>query len=275
MTEHDLAMLYEWLNRSHIVEWWGEKKHARHSDDVQEQYLPSVLAQESVTPHCNAEWRADWVCPVVRCSWKRVDEEETDPGVRGIDQSLANASQLKGFGTKLVRALVELLFNDPEVTKIQTDPSPSNLRAIRCYEKAGLERQGTVTTPDGPAVYMVQTRCAFERTRSVAQLFHRGTSKGWRSWPPLMSNVKHHEGSGDRRSIDSTIRGSWRHRAPSRTDVAGRTFVRLRSGWRPEATDIDLLVTVTVRLDETTRRALINDLLKLRLPLERARFSAL
>ena len=56
-------------------------------------------------------------------------------GVRGIDQSLANASQLgKGLGTKLVRALVELLFNDPEVTKIQTDPSPSNLRAIRCYE---------------------------------------------------------------------------------------------------------------------------------------------
>ena len=49
-------------------------------------------------------------------------EEETDPGVRGIDQSLANASQLgKGLGTKLVRALVELLFNDPEVTKIQTD----------------------------------------------------------------------------------------------------------------------------------------------------------
>ncbi|HFH3062039.1 TPA: GNAT family N-acetyltransferase, partial [Pseudomonas aeruginosa] len=57
---------------------------------------------------------------------------------------------------------------DPEVTKIQTDPSPSNLRAIRCYEKAGFERQGTVTTPDGPAVYMVQTRQAFERTRSVA-----------------------------------------------------------------------------------------------------------
>ncbi|HBY0330022.1 TPA: AAC(6')-Ib family aminoglycoside 6'-N-acetyltransferase, partial [Klebsiella pneumoniae subsp. pneumoniae] len=39
---------------------------------------------------------------------------------------------------------------------------------IRCYEKAGFERQGTVTTPDGPAVYMVQTRQAFERTRSDA-----------------------------------------------------------------------------------------------------------
>ena len=87
-------------------------------------------------------------------------------------------------------------------------------------------------------------------------------------------NVKHHEGSGDRRSIDSTIRGSWRHRAPSRTDVAGRTFpVRLRSGWRPKPhSDIDLLVTVTVRLDETTR-PLINDLLET--SVRRARFSAL
>lgn len=172
MTEHDLAMLYEWLNRSHIVEWWGGEEARPTLADVQEQYLPSVLAQESVTPYIamlNGEpigYAQSYVALGGGDGWW---EEETDPGVRGIDQSLANASQLgKGLGTKLVRALVELLFNDPEVTKIQTDPSPSNLRAIRCYEKAGFERQGTVTTPDGPAVYMVQTRQAFERTRSVA-----------------------------------------------------------------------------------------------------------
>ncbi len=241
MTEHDLAMLYEWLNRSHIVEWWGGEEARPTLADVQEQYLPSVLAQESVTPYIamlNGEpigYAQSYVALGSGDGWW---EEETDPGVRGIDQLLANASQLgKGLGTKLVRALVELLFNDPEVTKIQTDPSPSNLRAIRCYEKAGFERQGTVTTPDGPAVYMVQTRRGIRaNTQCCLTLPSGGTSKGWRPWPPLMSNVKHHEGSGDRRSIDSTIRGSWRHRAPSRTDVAGRTFVRLRSGWRPEAT---------------------------------------
>ena len=48
MTEHDLAMLYEWLNRSHIVEWWGGEEARPTLADVQEQYLPSVLAQESV-----------------------------------------------------------------------------------------------------------------------------------------------------------------------------------------------------------------------------------
>ena len=137
------------------------------------------------------------------------------------------------------KALVELLFNDPEVTG-SNGPSPSNLRAIRCYEKAGFERQGTVTTPDGPAVYMVQTRQAFERTRSVANPFHPGTSKGWRPWPPLMSNVKHHEGSGDRRSIDSTIREMQLQRR-SRKAISNRRCwpyicTAPPSGWRPEAT---------------------------------------
>ena len=120
MTEHDLAMLYEWLNRSHIVEWWGGEKHATLAD-VQEQYLPSVLAQESVTPYIamlNGEpigYAQSYVALGSGDGWW---EEETDPGVRGIDQSLANASQLgKGLGTKLVRALVELLFNDPEVAR--------------------------------------------------------------------------------------------------------------------------------------------------------------
>ena len=52
MTEHDLAMLYEWLNRSHIVsEWWGGKKHARHLLTYRNSTCQSVLAQESVTPY--------------------------------------------------------------------------------------------------------------------------------------------------------------------------------------------------------------------------------
>jgi RimJ/RimL family protein N-acetyltransferase len=95
-------------------------------------------------------------------------EDEIDPGVRGIDQSLANPEQLnKGIGTKLVRALVEQLFSDQSVTKVQTDPAPNNHRAIRCYEKAGFVQQRVITTPDGSAMYMVQTRQAFEHTHSA------------------------------------------------------------------------------------------------------------
>lgn len=86
-------------------------------------------------------------------------QDETDPGVRGIDQFLSEQSALgQGLGTKLVSALVDLLFSDPEVTKVQADPDPLNTRAIRCDEKAGFNTVRTVVTPDGPALYMTILR---------------------------------------------------------------------------------------------------------------------
>ena len=109
--------------------------------DVQEQFAKRFSARVRHSIHCNAlnGEPIGYAQSYVALEAGMMVEEETDPGVRGIDQSLANAShRAKAWETKLVRALVELLFNDPEVTKIQTDPSPSNLRAIRCYEKVGL-----------------------------------------------------------------------------------------------------------------------------------------
>jgi AacA4 family aminoglycoside N(6')-acetyltransferase len=172
MTEHDLPMLHEWLNRPHIVEWWGGEEERPTLDEVLEHYRPRVLAEETVTPYIAMlgdepiGYAQSYVARVSGDGWW---EDETDPGVRGIDQFLANQTQLnRGLGTNLVQALVELLFSDPTVTKVQTDPAPNNHRAIRCCEKAGLVRENVITTPDGPAVYMVQARQAFERARSAA-----------------------------------------------------------------------------------------------------------
>jgi aminoglycoside 6'-N-acetyltransferase-1b/aminoglycoside 6'-N-acetyltransferase-2 len=172
MTEHDLPMLHEWLNRPHIVEWWGEEEERPTLEEVLEHYRPRVLAEEPVVMYIAMRasepigFAQSYTALGCGDGWW---EDETDPGVRGIDQSLANPMQLnQGLGTKLVRALVELLFADPKVTKIQTDPAPNNHRAIRCYEKAGFVRERLITTPDGLAVYMLQTRQAFELARSAA-----------------------------------------------------------------------------------------------------------
>ena len=60
-------------------------------------------------------------------------------GVRGIDQSLANASQLgKGLGTKLVRALVELLFNDPEGHQDPNGPVAEQLASDPMLRESGV-----------------------------------------------------------------------------------------------------------------------------------------
>ena len=172
MTEHDLTMLHEWLNRPHILEWWGGEAERPTLEEVLEHYRPRVLGREPVTMYIAMQasepigFAQSYTALGCGDGWW---EDETDPGVRGIDQSLANPLQLnRGLGTKLVRALVELLFADPKVTSIQTDPAPSNHRAIRCYEKAGFVRERIISTPDGPAVYMLQTRQAFDRARSAA-----------------------------------------------------------------------------------------------------------
>ncbi len=153
-------MLHQWLNRPHIVEWWGGEQPSL--EEVRAHYLPRVLAIGKVTPYIGMlrgkpmAYAQSYVALGCGDGWW---EDETDPGVRGIDQSIAFPELLgKGLGTQLVLALVRRLFMDPSVTKVQTDPSPSNARAIRCYEKAGFKRIKTIITPDGPAQYMLCER---------------------------------------------------------------------------------------------------------------------
>jgi aminoglycoside 6'-N-acetyltransferase-1b/aminoglycoside 6'-N-acetyltransferase-2 len=160
MTEHDLPMLHRWLNEPHVAQWWGGERPTL--ADVQRDYAPHVLARARVTPYIAMldgqafAYAQSYVAMGAGGGWW---EDETDPGVRGIDQSIGRSELLGiGLGTKLVRALVDLLFSDPAVTKIQTDPAPHNHRAIRCYEKAGFRAVKTIVTPDGPALCMVQCR---------------------------------------------------------------------------------------------------------------------
>ena len=51
-----------------------------------------------------------------------------------------------------------------------------------------------------------------------------------------MSNVKHHEGSGDRAEVSTQLSEVVGVIERHLELTLGRTFVRLRSGWRPEAT---------------------------------------
>ncbi|MCA0242043.1 MAG: aminoglycoside 6'-N-acetyltransferase [Proteobacteria bacterium] len=170
MTEHDLSMLHQWLNRPHIVEWWGGERPSLQA--VHEHYLPRVLAQESVVPYIGLldgmpfAYAQSYVALGSGDGWW---PDETDPGVRGIDQFIALPERLgQGLGTQLVRALVSTLFSNPEVTKVQTDPAPHNLRAIRCYENAGFRQVKQIVTPDGPAIYMLHDRPSSPSAASAA-----------------------------------------------------------------------------------------------------------
>lgn len=159
LTSEDLPMLHEWLQRPHVAEWWREPTHL---DQLERDYLPhpsnasSTRAYIALLEGEPIGFIQSYVALGSGDGWW---ENETDPGTRGIDQFLANSDQLgRGLGSTMVNAFVQQLFNDPAVTKIQTDPSPDNVRAIRSYQRAGFVIDSKVITPDGPALLMLRYR---------------------------------------------------------------------------------------------------------------------
>ncbi|MEO6602966.1 MAG: GNAT family N-acetyltransferase [Polyangiaceae bacterium] len=163
LTRDDLPLLHEWLNRPHVAEWWEgatsfEYVEQTHGADLDSNVIWQYIADlEGASVGYVQLYRVMGAAP----DWW---QDETDPGARGVDQYLANEAQLgRGLGSEMVRQFLERTFEtDPSVTKIQTDPSPRNGRAIRAYEKAGFRRVRDVVTPDGPALLMGVTRAEFD-----------------------------------------------------------------------------------------------------------------
>ena len=157
----DLPMFHEWLQRPHVAQWWS---YPRTVEEVESEYLPVALGQSTTRAYIAmldgqpiGFIQSYVVLGSGDCWW----EHETDPGARGIDQFLCNADQLnRGLGSAMVAAFTALLLSDPGVTKIQTDPSPDNERAIRSYRRAGFEAVREVDTPDGRALLMIKERRA-------------------------------------------------------------------------------------------------------------------
>jgi RimJ/RimL family protein N-acetyltransferase len=159
LTPADLSLLHQWLNRPHVAQWWDDRTSLV---EIEQDFQPLLDNRSTTRPYIvlgdgvPIGYIQSYVAMGSGEGWW---EDEEDPGVRGIDQFLAHAVQLgQGLGTRMVRAFVQQLFADPSVTRIQTDPSPENRRAIRCYEKAGFRAVREIDTPDGRALLMVSDR---------------------------------------------------------------------------------------------------------------------
>ena len=159
LTRDDFPTLRGWIARPHVRDWWDSPSTLA---EIEADYGPTLAegspdrAYIALAESAAIGFIQSYVVMGSPGGWW---PGETDPGARGIDQFLADEHLLgRGLGTAMVRAFVDRLFESPTVTSVQTDPSPSNARAIRCYEKAGFSRRGIVETPDGPALLMVRRR---------------------------------------------------------------------------------------------------------------------
>lgn len=132
-----------WLRDPQVGAWWHGVTETYDDAFV----LEHVLEDDGFVTHAIVELDGE---PIGFQQWydARADPEaqqafdlDGDDAVFGIDQ-LIGESRLhgQGIGTRQVRAVVEHLLGPagPGAARVITDPVVENLRAVRCYEKAGF-----------------------------------------------------------------------------------------------------------------------------------------
>ncbi len=151
LKEKDLPMLLEWLLREHVKEWWDEGEDT--IEKVRTAYAPEVGVSRYVmfVKYSPNEGRR---------AAGYFQHYKAGNDVVGIDLFIGEPDLINiGLGTEALKRFVLLISERESPAKIVLDPDPENLRAIRCYEKAGFRHYETVRSSDGKESYMMECFC--------------------------------------------------------------------------------------------------------------------
>ena len=149
MSAGDLPLVRDWLRVPHVKEWWHD------ADDFE--FVSGDLGHHDMAQFIvTMDERPFGYLQCYRIGdWHAGFGPQPD-GTRGVDQFIAEPGMVgRGHGSAFIRQFIEGLL-DRGTPRIVIDPSPTNPRAIRAYEKAGFRRVHEIDTPDGRALLMVR-----------------------------------------------------------------------------------------------------------------------
>lgn len=145
IVDDDVPMLAAWLRDPAVGGWW-EGTTVTYDDAYIHDH---VLEDCDVVTHAIVELDGE---PIGFQQWYPVDHDDdllaeyeltAADGAWGIDQFVGDSRlHNAGIGTRQVRAVADWLLgaDGPGAGMVVTDPVVENLRAIRCYEKAGFRK---------------------------------------------------------------------------------------------------------------------------------------
>jgi aminoglycoside 6'-N-acetyltransferase len=150
LSADDLAMVRRWLDTPHVAAWWHDpaEQFELVSGDLAHPDVAQFIVETGGRPfaYLQCYQLSDWNCGF----------GAQPDGTRGLDQFIGEADMLgHGHGSAFIRAFAQRILADG-APRVVIDPDPANVRAIRCYEKAGFRATTVVDTPDGPALLMIR-----------------------------------------------------------------------------------------------------------------------
>jgi aminoglycoside 6'-N-acetyltransferase len=153
MTPADLPMVERWLETPAVREWWvgadGQPSDPFDEDDLNDPHVAMWIVSHMGKPFA-------FIQDYDPHAWSGHHFGFLPPGSRGIDQFIGDPDMIgRGHGSAFVRAHVDALMARG-APAVGTDPSPTDARAIRSYEKAGFVRQGETETKWGYCLLMTR-----------------------------------------------------------------------------------------------------------------------
>jgi len=151
MTEADIPLWEQWIQKPHVKDVWFiegyELPEYIHQKIKGNGYDYPFIIYVNDTPigyiQCSDLYAYRTTCPKPRGVFTN-----EKPGTWCMDLFIGEEEFLgKGYGTQIVKAFSEFIFENFAIDTILIDPAATNKRAIRCYEKA--EFTFVKTTHDG------------------------------------------------------------------------------------------------------------------------------
>jgi aminoglycoside 6'-N-acetyltransferase len=147
IVDDDVPLLAAWLRDPAVGAWWEgttiayDDAYVRaemlHADD--ETHVTQAIVELDGEPIGFQQWYTLAGEPETMVEYGLV----ADDRAFGIDQIIGESRlHNRGIGTRQVRAVAAWLLGSdgPGARRVLTDPVVENLRAVRCYEKAGFRK---------------------------------------------------------------------------------------------------------------------------------------
>lgn len=152
LTDDDLALLHEWLNRDHIRRWW---RLAPTLEEVEAKYRRIDGTEKTEVFVIELDGRPDGMIRTYLVS-DYPDWIGDEPGVAGVDLFIADAERIgRGLGPRILTEFLRaVVFADPAVTACVASPEVVNAVSIRAFEKAGFAREREIPGEWGPELLM-------------------------------------------------------------------------------------------------------------------------
>jgi RimJ/RimL family protein N-acetyltransferase len=169
LAENDLELLCQWLNRPHVLNWWGGVP--KTLQETRDKYIPRISGEvpskgficyeeEGPVGYIQTHWLVDFPDYAEKLG------DGVEPNMASMDIFISDEKNLhRGLGQSIMRDFLhEIVFTKMRAEACTVGPSIENKPSIRAYEKAGFSHWKTVDVSSTEREYvMMITREQFLR----------------------------------------------------------------------------------------------------------------